>query len=221
LLSGRALGEGLPGESYRNHLVFSLGVGVGSLSPATYNAYTDDFNVANGGTAGSGNVNTELHVPILVTYYAPFYLLLRSGVEAVFFTPSETIAGAQYTNYGGIAEVPIEFGGHYALLDEHLILELAAGPAIDAFTSAGISNSNCNDCTQLYGGVTVGFDSELKAQYFIAPGFSIGLEVGYRILSSGALHSGDNNLPIIASGKTVTLDTSGFRGVLELGFRAF
>ena len=217
----------LPGEGFRNHLVFSLGVGIGSLSPAEYNSYVDAFNQSSGAplTGSAAHPSFELHVPLIITYYFADYVLLRTGAEAAYFFPSETLgggAGESFTNYGGTVEVPIFVGAHYAFLDNRLVLELGLGPAIAAYTSAGLSGSSNNgiNTTQYYGDVAVGFDDELKGQYFLTPGFSIGLEIGYRLLKSGPLHdSGGSQLMV--DNQPVHLDMSGFRGVLEFGFVAF
>lgn len=216
----------LPGESYRNHLVLSLGVGVGSLSPTEYNGYVDGQNgvAAAGGQPLQGSAahaSFELHVPILATYYFPYYLLLRTGVEAAYFFPTEKLAGGDtVTNYGGTAEVPILLGAHYAFLDNRLIAELALGPAIAGFSSAGLNGTSGYTGVQLYSDVAVGLDDELKGQFFITPGFSVGLEIGYRVLTSGPLHT-SAGADVLVGGKPVHLDMSGFRGVFELGFVAF
>lgn len=221
LLAGAPARADLPGESFKNHMMFSLGVGVGSLSPSEFNAYVDSFNSANGGTAGPGRVSYELHVPILATYYAPYYIMGRVGVEAAYFFPSYAIGGDSITNYGGIVEVPIELGGHYSFLDDRLIVEAALGPAIVGYTSAGLSGNNGPTGVQLYANPSVGLDDELKGQFFLSPGFSVGLEIGYRVLTSGPLHQGGQPTPYEPTGTPIHLDMSGFRGVFELGFRAF
>ncbi len=220
----RALAD-LPGEGYRNHLVISLGVGIGSLSPSQYNSYVDTFNSASGSAAPASpaHVGFELHVPVILTYYFADYVLLRTGAEAAYFFPSESLGSESVTNYGGIVEVPILLGGHYALLDNRLIVELAMGPGIAAYTSAGLSGSAQNGYTgtQYYGDVAVGFDSELKGQYFVTPSFSVGLELGLRSLTSSALHDGSGNPAPPQNGSPLQLDMSGFRAVLEFGFVAF
>jgi hypothetical protein len=158
------------------------------------------------------------------TYYAPYYLTFRSGVEVTYFFPSETIGSDGITNYGGAIEVPIELGGHYSFLQDHLIVELLAGPAIDAFSSAGLNGSAGATGQQLYGNPSLGFDSELKVQGVVNsadhPFFLIGLELGYRILASGPLHTSDNS-NVLVGGNTVNLDVSGFRAVIECGFAIF
>ncbi len=202
----------LPGEGFRNHLVIGLGIGVDAISPSEYNGLTD---VLSGGNA-SVRASTALHVPVSLTYYFPYYLQLRTGAEAAYFFPSGMVGGKSATNYGGIVEVPILLGGHYALLDNRLILELGLGPGIAVYTSAGLNIDN-ND--QLYGDVSVGFDDELKGQFFVTPGFSIGVELGYRVLTSSALHTSSGASP--GATLPVHLDMSGFRAVLQFGFVAF
>ena len=120
-------------------------------------------------------------------------------------------------------EVPIFIGGHYAFLDNKLIAEIGLGPAIAAFTSAGMSGSADNGFTgtQLYASPAVGFDDELKAQYFLTPGFSLGLELGYRVLTSGQLHDSSGHQATTTNGQPLVLDMSGFRAVLEFGFTVF
>ena len=209
----------LPGESFKNRLEFSFGFGVGTCSPSQYNGYVGAFNQAAGGPPAGANVNTEIHVAFpIVTYYFPYYLLLRSGFEPVSIAfPGETLGADHINNYGGTAEIPIEFGGHFSLLQDQLVLDLAAGPAIGGFTSAGLSGSNGPTGEQLYANPSLGFDSELQAQYFLSKVFSLGLGLGYRILSSGPLHTSDNT-NVVVGGNTVNLDMSGFHVELMLGF---
>jgi len=213
----------LPGEGYRNHLVISLGVGFDTLNPKDYDAYTDAFNQHNGGQAGQAHPSIAIHASLALTYYAPYYILVRSGVEPDYFFPTEKIGGETVTNYGGTLEIPIFVGGHYAFLDNRLIVELAVGPAIAAFTTAGLNGSNgVASGDQLYADPSVGFDSQLKGQFFVSSTFSLGLEVGYRILSSSSLHQSGGSTyyqpPGFGDGKPIHLDFSGFRLAFEVGF---
>ncbi len=175
------------------------------------------------------NPTVALRVPLLVTYYAPYYILVRTGVDADYFFPSAKTSNDTVTNYGGTLEVPLMLGGHYALADNRLILELALGPCVAAFTSAGLNGGNgSSSYQQLYADPSFGFDSEIKAQYFLSPGFSVGLELGYRILSSSDLHASGSSTyyqppfpPYNSPGaKPIHLDLSGFRAAFELGFAA-
>jgi hypothetical protein len=163
-----------------------------------------------------------LHASLAVTYYGPYYILVRTGIEPDYFFPSEQLGGTSVTNYGGTLEVPLLIGGHYALLDDRLVVELAIGPCVSAFTSAGLNDANGSfpDANQLFADPSFGFDSEIKAQYFLTPGFSLGIELGYRILSSSALHQSGATSPYEPYGKPIYLDLSGFRALFELGFAA-
>jgi hypothetical protein len=219
----------LPGEGYKNHLVFSLGIGVDAIHPTDYDAYTNAFDVSAGGQSGQINPSVAIRVPLLATYYAPYYILVRTGVDADYFFPSSKIGNDTVTNYGGTLEVPLMVGGHYALADNRLILELALGPCVSAFTAAGLNGGNGSlSYQQLYADPSFGFDSEIKAQYFLSPGFSLGIELGYRVLSSSDLHaSGAKSYyqppfpPYTSPGaKPIHLDLSGFRAAFELGFAA-
>jgi len=219
----------LPGEGYQNHLIFSLGVGFDAIHPTGYDAYTNAFDARAEGQSGQVNPSVALRVPLMATYYAPYYLLARTGVDVDYFFPSAKVGNDTVTNYGGTVEVPLMFGGHYAFMDNRLIVELAVGPCAAAFTAAGLNGGNgSTSYQQLYADPSFGFDSELKAQYFLSPGFSLGLELGYRILSSSDLHvSGASsyyqppfppyNSP---SAKPIHLDLSGFRMAFELGLAA-
>jgi hypothetical protein len=213
---------GLPGEGFKNHLQFAVGFGVGPISPSQYNGYVASFNTANGGPASGANANTEIELELpLVTFYAPYYLLVRSGAQFVSMAfPSETLpSGDHVNNYGGILEIPIEFGGHYSFLSDRLVVELAAGPAIAGFISAGLNGSSGATGEQLYANPSVGFDSELRGQYFLSNTFSLGIEIGYRILAAGALHTSDNT-NVLVGGNPINLDMSGFHAALMLGFNA-
>lgn len=219
----------LPGEGYQNHLLFSLGVGVDAIHPTDYDAYTNAFNASARGQSGQANPSVALRVPLMATYYGPYYSLVRTGVDADYFFPSAKIGNDTVTNYGGMLEVPLLFGGHYAFVDNRLILELAIGPCVAAFTAAGLNGGNgSRSYQQLYADPSFGFDSEIKGQYFLSPGFSIGLELGYRILSSSDLHvSGASSYyqppfaPYNSPGaKPIHLDLSGFRAAFVLGFTA-
>jgi hypothetical protein len=180
----------------------------------------------------SGQINPSLamHGSVLATYYAPYYVMVRTGIDPDYFFPSAKVGNDTVTNYGGTLEIPVLVGGHYSLLDDRLILELAIGPCIAAFTSAGLNGSTgLTTYQQLYADPSVGFDSELKGQFFVSHGFSLGLELGYRVLSSSALHapggSSDYQPPFPpynqGGGKPIHLDLSGFRAEIELGFLAF
>jgi hypothetical protein len=226
VLPARARAD-LPGESYKNHLIFSVGVGFDTLGPTDYDAYTNAFNASNGGKPGGANPSVAIHASLALTYYGPYYILVRTGLEPDYFFPSEQIGSTSVTNYGGTIEIPLFLGGHYALLDERLIVELGLGPALMAFTSAGLNgNDGSLAYQQLYADPSFGFDSELKGQFFVSHGFSVGLELGYRVLSSNVLHQsgqhGNYQPPFppydTPSGKPIHLDLSGFRTVLELGF---
>ncbi len=219
----------LPGEGYKNHLVFSIGVGVDAIKPTDYDAYADAFDTSYGGQSGQINPTLALRVPLMATYYAPYYILVRTGVDADYFFPSSKIGNDTVTNYGGTLEVPLMLGGHYALADNRLILELALGPCVSAFTSAGLNGGDgSNSYQQLYADPSFGFDSEIKAQYFLSAGFSLGIELGYRILSSSDLHeSGGSSYyqppfpPYNSAGaRPIHLDLSGFRAAFQLGFAA-
>ncbi len=233
--AGGARAEPLPGEGFKNHLVIELGGGYGSLAMASEKSYVAAFNqgetpAQTGGWTfqGQADPNSEIHAVLALTYYAPYWLQIRTGLEVAYFQPSEqgTPPGGapeSVTNYGGTAEVPILVGGHYALLENRLILELAAGPDIAFETQGGLNSHDLGNALRLVSPPYVGFDSELGLRCFVSGAFAIGVEFGYRSLLSPPLRIADGGSSpfTYAAGKTVALDFSGVRAVLDLALLLF
>ncbi|MHB1844335.1 MAG: hypothetical protein ACYCWW_05810 [Deltaproteobacteria bacterium] len=227
LSAGRAGADELPGAGFSNHLAISLGFGYGALPSMTsdkaYVASENQSLAAQGWTtSGAADPSSELHGELALTYYGPYWTTLRVGVEAAFFQPTEqgTPPGGSLnviTNYGGIVELPILFGAHYALASDRLILEALVGPDVTLVTMSGLDSTDLSGNPRLVGNTSVGFDSEFGVRYLVSPLFSVGAELGYRALQTGPLHASDQVSPYITpAGQNVGLDFSGFRGVIDI-----
>lgn len=226
LLAPPALADDLPGEAFKNHLILALGFGDGTVSMGQDQAYVGAFNrqLKSQGWAVQGQANpaSELHAALSLTYYGPYWTLVRVGAEVAFFQPTEqgTPLGGSLnviTNYGGTVEIPVLFGGHYAFADNRLILEAAVGPDFTVVTMTGLDSTDLANNPRLVGDTAVGVDSEFGLRYLVSPLFSVGFELGYRSLVTPPLHASDGTTPYIGpGGSTTNLDFSGFRGVVDL-----
>ncbi|HUB06897.1 MAG TPA: hypothetical protein VMB50_07850 [Myxococcales bacterium] len=219
------------GSTFRNHLAIALGFGYGTVSGGSYDNYVQKYNAAQ--VAGGWNIQgeadptAELHASLALTYYAPYYITVRSGAEVAYFQPTEdgTPPGSNssqiITNYGGAVMIPILIGPHISFAGDKLVVELTVGPTFTAYTSAGLNASSLSDNKQLNGDLAVGVDSELGLRYIVSKSFSVGFELGYRSLKSAQLHENDANTPYVNyTGGPVQIDFSGFRGLIDLAILA-
>ncbi len=237
-----ALGTALPwasraraddpwGSTFKNHLSIAIGFGYGTMAGgSSYDNYVGAYNAAQvaGGWKidGAATPSAELHASLALTYYAPYYITVRTGPEIYYFQPTEsgTPPGGSaqiITNYGGTVAIPILVGPHISFADDKLVLELLVGPTFTAYTSAGLNASARVDNKQLNGDFAVGVDSELGLRYIVSKSFSVGFELGYTSLMSAKLHTSDQATPYTSySGQPDQIDFSGFRGVIDLAILA-
>ena len=218
------------GSTFKNHLAIALGFGYGSMAGGSYGDYVNAYNAAqvNGGWKidGAAIPSAELHASLAFTYYAPYYITIRTGPQVYYFQPTETgtpPGGSPeiVTNYGGTVAIPLMIGPHVSFAEDKLVLELLAGPTFTAYTSAGLNSSSLVDNKQLNGDLAVGLDSELGLRYIVSKNFSVGIELDYTNLKSADLHENDQTTPYTKyAGSPVTVDFSGFRGVIDLAILA-
>lgn len=227
LVASPSLADELPGEGFKNHLVLALGFGDGTVAMGQDAAYVGAFNQSLRGQGwsaiqGAATPQTAIQAALSLTYYGPYWTLVRVGAEVVFFQPTEqgTPPGGAanvITNYGGMVEIPVLFGGHYAFADNRVILEGAVGPDFAVLSMTGLDSRDLSDNPRLVGNTAVGFDSEFGVRYLVSPLFSIGFELGYRSLVTPPLHASDRTSAYVGPGGTTTnLDFSGARALLDL-----
>ncbi len=220
------------GSTFKNHLGIQLGFGYGSLSmgpSSSEGAYVHAYNgtLASQGLALSGSEadpTGELHVALTLTYYFPYYITLRAGGEVAFFQPAENInpisgsgQGNVATNYGGTVMIPVLLGPHISFIDDKLVLELMVGPTFTVYTSNGLSDNQLTGNVQMNAGTAIGVDGILGLHYMASKIFGVGIEGGYRSLVTGPVHqisqTGNYNFDGVTP---ITLDFSGFRGVIDM-----
>ncbi|MHB8416952.1 MAG: hypothetical protein ACYDCL_02680 [Myxococcales bacterium] len=227
--SPAALADDPWGSTFKNHLALALGFGYGSMAGGSYDGYVRAYNAAQQSNGwkiqGEADPTAALQASLALTYYAPYYITVRTGAEVAYFQPNETgtFQGNQeiITNYGGAVMIPILVGAHVSFADDKVVLELLAGPTFTAYSSAGLNASDLTDNKQLNSNVAVGFDSELGVRYIVSKGFSVGLELGYRSLTTAQLHTSDQSTPYTGyTGSPVAIDFSGFRGLIDLAILA-
>ncbi len=222
-----ATADELPGAGFSNHLALALGFGYGGLPSMTsdeaYVAAENQSLQAQGwNVSGAADPSSELHAALSLTYYGPYWTTLRVGAEVSFFEPNEqgTPPGGALnviTNYGGIVELPILVGLHYAVANDRLVVELMGGPDVTLLTMSGLDSTDLTGNPRLVGDTVVGFDGILGLHYLVSPLFSVGAEVGYRALQTGPLRASDATTPYLTpGGQNVNLNFSGFRGLLDL-----
>lgn len=221
------------GSTFKNHLGIQLGVGYGSLSmgpSSSQGAYITAYNGTLGSqgdalSGGPADPGGELHLALTLAYYFPYYITLRAGAEVAFFEPAENItpssgngAGSVATNYGGAVMIPVLLGPHLSFADDKVVVELLVGPTFTVYTSNGLSDNQLTGNVQMNANTAIGVDSVLGIHYMASKIFGVGIEGGYRSLVTGPVHqisqSGAYSFP--GDPSSITLDFSGFRGVVDM-----
>jgi hypothetical protein len=204
-------------------------MGPGSSEANYVHAYNQTLGGQGFALSGSeADPTGELHVALTLAYYFPYYITLRAGAEVAFFEPSENInptsGGGQtnvVTNYGGTVTVPVLLGPHMSFADDRVVVELLVGPTFTVYTSNGLSNNQLTGNVQMNADTSVGVDSVFGIHYMASKIFAVGIEGGYRSLVTSPVHQVSQEGNYSFGGVSpITLDFSGFRGVIDMAILA-
>ena len=212
-------------EQSGHHLAFELGVGGGFVSMASEHAAIKQLNLVlrlQGATIdGDASVNHELHTDFAFRWVTPWHFGLKVGLGTMLAFPTEVVGTDILTNWTAMVEVPVVFSWAEPWLDGRLTTELGLGPDVLVWSIHG------QDCACMSGNVAQEVDSavgllvEGAGQYWLSPGFALGLSVAYRALSNGPLHERSSTNPPYYGGAGYSLDFSGVRAVGTLNVRFF
>ena len=212
----------------------SLGFGFGSVSLGRLHSLAEDVTTslrnANPDLSLSGAPTSSLQInaQLGVRYYAPYHLLAEVGYGALYNWAASTyqvsIVSGEVKNDNVIMEVPLLVGGHYILIGR-LYLFGGLGPSFFFFprafwdaTHGGVPDFEAD------GGV--GLHVLGGADFMLGSHASLGLDVRYRYLKTGALKDREYGVTMTSGmirgdGSTATYDLD-FSGVsLGLNLRLF